>query len=126
MRFSSLKLIKDHLLTYPTGMRKVDYLNFDELSEMWRNDKEAAEAYHRSIIEDFILGLPEDKQERARGLQWRIDQELRKYKDPIARMNRMVEMMWESFFELDATLNRGVQEERPKANVLTFKPRDSI
>ncbi len=98
----------------------MEYLNFDQLSEMWRNDTEAAEAYHRSIIEDFILGLPEDKQERARGLQWRIDQELRKYKDPIARMNRMVEMMWESFFELDATLNRGVSSERPKAKVIEF------
>ena len=104
---------------------KMEY-SFDQLREMWENDKEAAEAYHRAIIDDFISGLPKDKQERARGLQWRIDQELRTYKDPIARMNRMVEMLWEGFFELDAVLNRGVQKERPKANVLTFKPRGSI
>ena len=97
----------------------MDCLNFDELSELWRNDTEAAEAYHRAIIDDFILGLPEEKQERARGLQWRIDQELRKYKNPISRMNRMVELMWESFFELNSALNR-VPEERSKAEVINI------
>ncbi len=102
----------------------MDYLNFDELSEMWRNDKEAAEAYHRAVIDDFILGLPDDKQERARGLQWRIDQELRKYKDPVARMNRMVEMLWEGFFELDTALNKGVTFERSKAEVINFPTRE--
>jgi hypothetical protein len=29
-------------------------------------------------------------------------------------------MMWESFFELDDAWNQGVQEERPKADVIEF------
>jgi hypothetical protein len=98
----------------------MEILETDDLARLWREEPDKAEAYHRAIIEDFILGLPEDKQERARGLQWRIDQELRKLKDPIARMNRMCELMWESFFELDDAWQGKLPKTKPKAKVLDF------
>ena len=104
----------------------MEILETDDLARLWREEPGKAEAYHRAIIEDFILGLPEDKQERARGLQWRIDQELRKYKDPVARMNRMCELMWESFFDLDSALHGKLPEDRPKAKVLDFPAPGSI
>lgn len=91
---------------------------FEELVELAANDMPAFEAYQRAVIEDFILGLPEEKQERARGLQWRIDQELAKYRDPTARMNRMVEMMWSSFFDLHSALNGHLDERKPPVEPL--------
>jgi len=104
----------------------MEILETDDLARLWREEPDKAEAYHRAVIEDFIQGLPEDKQERARGLQWRIDQELRKYKDPVARMNRMCELMWASFFDLNNALHGKLSEEGPKAKVLDFPGSGSI
>lgn len=104
----------------------MEILETDDLARLWRENPDKAEEYHRAIIEDFILGLPEDKQERARGIQWRIDQELRKYTDPIARMNRMCELMFESFFELDDALQGKMLKNKPKAKVLDFPAPGSI
>ena len=104
----------------------MEILETDDLARLWQEDPDKAEEYHRAIIEDYILGLPEDKQERARGLQWRIDQDLRRFKDPIARMNRMCELMWSSFFDLNNALNGKLPEDRPTAKVLDFPAPGSI
>ena len=103
-------------------MSDFEVLPFDEIARLWREEPEKAEAYHRAVIEDFITGLPEDKQERARQLQWRIDQRVGRIQNPQVRLNLMFEMMWESFFQLNDMLNNGVPidelEERPKAPVI--------
>lgn len=46
-------------------------------------------------IEDFINSCSEENQQSLRQLQWRLDQELNKYKNPVARYNRMVELFWD-------------------------------
>ncbi len=46
-------------------------------------------------LEDFLASFPKEKQQRMRAIQWRLEQDLCKYKDPIARMNRMVVLFWE-------------------------------
>lgn len=56
------------------------------------------------IIRDFIDSVPERHRVRLEQCQWRIDNELRKYKDPVARMNRMVELFWEGFNEFNGEL----------------------
>lgn len=48
----------------------------------------------RKDIEDYIKSLPPEHQERARQFQWRIDQQLNRYKG-IQRYNKMVELFWE-------------------------------
>jgi hypothetical protein len=80
-------------------------MNHDELSELYQTDPDAFEVRRQEMIEDFITTLPEEKQTAMRQLQWRIDGELSKYKDPIARMNKMVELFWEGFAELNKALN---------------------
>ena len=46
-------------------------------------------------IEDFINSCPPEQQERLRKFQWKLEQDLNRYKDPVARFNRMVEIFWE-------------------------------
>ena len=45
-----------------------------------------------------------DRRLKLEQLQWRIDADLRKYKDPVARMNRMVELFWEGVNEFNDVL----------------------
>ena len=59
----------------------------------------------RQDIEDFIDSVEdEDQKLKLQQLQFRIDRELRKYKDPVARMNKMVELFWEGFNEFNNIL----------------------
>lgn len=69
-------------------------VTFDELKTLFETDPPAAELKAKEIIDDYITTLEPEKQARAQAFQWRIQQDLRKFKDPIARMNRMVEMFW--------------------------------
>ncbi len=56
----------------------------------------------QKLIDDFINSVEDEgKRLRLQQMQWRIDAELRKYKDPVARMNRMVEIFWEGFNEFN-------------------------
>lgn len=71
-------------------------LNFDQMKDM---TTEELIAYKEKLIEDYISSLPPERQQRLRQLQWKIDGELRKYKDPVAKMNRMAELFWEGVHE---------------------------
>lgn len=66
----------------------------DELSELYKNDPDLFEVRCRELIEDMISSCPPERQERLRQYQWKIDQTLSGYKDPVARMNKMVELFW--------------------------------
>lgn len=80
--------------------------DFDFLKELYQEDPEQFHEYTRNAINTFIDSLPEDRQRRAKGTQWKLDMELRKYKDPVARMNRMVELFWQQVGEFQQILMR--------------------
>jgi len=62
----------------------------------------------RQDIDDFIDSIEdEDRKLKLQQLQFRIDRELRKYKDPVAKMNKMVELFWEGVNEFNQVLNNG-------------------
>ena len=90
------------------AMSDFEVLPFDEIARLWREEPEKAEAYHRAILEDFITGLPEDQQERARRLQWRIDRRVERIQNAQVRLEVVMGMMWESFYELNSALTNGV------------------
>jgi hypothetical protein len=96
-------------------------LSFDELMKL---SPDAAEEYRLAVIEDFITGLPEGSQQRMRAFQWKLEHDLKRFKDPIYRTNRMFTLMWESFERLDVVL----QERLPElnANLLDIPPENSI
>ena len=63
------------------------------------------EKKHRKKLEEFINSIEdEDRRKRMQQLQWRIDGQLMKYKDPVARMNKTIELMWDGFLELNRVL----------------------
>ena len=78
---------------------------FNELSDLYDTNPLAAEVKAKQILEDYIATLPEERQQRARAYNWRIQQELRKFKDPVARMNKMVEMFWDGVKDFQSALD---------------------
>ena len=49
------------------------------------------------LIEQTIQAFPARHRQRAYGMQFIIEMRLRKYKDPVVRLNKMVEIFWEQF-----------------------------
>ncbi|MBE0597014.1 MAG: DUF3135 domain-containing protein [Desulfuromonadales bacterium] len=75
------------------------------LTELYQSDPEAFEAMRQLLIDKTIEGFPPEHRIRAYGLQRRIDTELSRYKDPIARMNRMVEIFWEGVYHFQEVVS---------------------
>ena len=69
-------------------------IDFDTWSELARNDPEAFERMRLEAIEAVIATAPAENRERLRCLQWRIDQERRLARTPIAACMRISRMMW--------------------------------
>lgn len=108
--------------------------DFDDMMKQYQEDPDAFEEEAREAIQDFIDHLPNDDcRLRAQQMQFRIDRELRPYTDPVARMNKMVELFWEGFQEFQHVLNACAAgepnpvpvsaRENPSADVIEFKPR---
>lgn len=77
---------------------------YEELEEL-RQDPEAFQYRAKAILEEYFASLPEDQAQRARQFQWRLDNELRHYVDPVARMNKMVELFWAGVKDFQKVLN---------------------
>jgi len=77
-------------------------IDFDQMKDM---SPDELLAHKEKIIETYISSVPPERQQRLRQLQWKIDGELRKYKDPIAKMNRMAEMFWEGVTQFKEVMN---------------------
>lgn len=69
-------------------------MSIDERISMAQLNPENFYLEAKEAIEDLISTFPEESRIPLQRMQWRIDSEMKKYKDPIARMNRMVEMFW--------------------------------
>jgi hypothetical protein len=77
---------------------------FEDLEQLYRRDPVSFEEQRRRLIQGMIDDLPEENRARAYGLQLKIDAELSRYKDPVARMNRMVELFWEGVGQFQQVL----------------------
>jgi len=74
--------------------RKQAEIDFDSWSEMARTDPDAFERMRLAAIDSVIESAPAENQERLRRLQWRIDQERRLARTPMAACLRISRMMW--------------------------------
>jgi len=83
---------------------KIDDL-LPQLELYSETDPEKFEAIRSELIEAAIESFPAKYRQRARGIQFALECDLRKYKDPISRMNRMVELFWEKFDEFQTAVN---------------------
>ena len=69
-------------------------MDFDAWSAMARSDPKAFESMRLAAIEAAIGSAPAAKRERLRRLKWRIDQERRLARTPMAACLRISRMMW--------------------------------
>ncbi len=71
-------------------------VEFEAWADLAENDPPAFEDLRQAAIEEAIQQAPAGSQQRLRGLQWRIDQERRRARTPLAACIRISQMMWES------------------------------
>lgn len=96
------------------------------LALLYEEDPEQFEEQRQFLIQRTIEDFPEEYRQRAYGLQFRLDAQLRKYKNPVARMNKMVEIFWQNFEEFVEVLNdpnevlRKRREGRTEGRILLF------
>lgn len=76
-----------------------------KLESLYEKDPDRFEDLRREIINNAINSYPEKFRLRARGIQFTLDSELNKYKNPVVRMNRMVELFWEKFSEFQTAVS---------------------
>jgi len=119
----------------PAEIKKGDF-DFDYWSNLAKKDPEAFEAAREAEINKHISSLgDQDVQERMERLQWRIEMERKRAKNPLDAAGRIYDMMWESvgrnieaLDELAELLNpqtkakahERVQEESQSNNVVAF------
>ncbi len=77
----------------------------EHLTGLAETDSEEFERISRELIEKTIESFPESYRRRARGLQFRIDATLSRCKDPLSRMNAMVEIFWDHFQKFHDAFN---------------------
>ena len=110
--------------------KKTAEMNFDAWSELARSAPAAFESMRQAAIEEVIAQAPEANRERLRRLQWRIDQERRLARTPMAACLRISRMMWHAVLGPNGLNDRFVELQRlfsgqapgpaPAARVIAF------
>ena len=95
-------------------------LDFDFWSGMAHKAPYSFEAMRVAAINEFIDSVPMEKREHLRRLQWRIDQERRLARTPMAACQRISRMMLHSALGENGMLDHiqelcGLMENRPVA-----------
>ena len=86
--------------------------DFDQWRALAEHDPAAFEAAREAAIEKLIQQIPEDRQRRLHGLQWRIDTVRSMAPNPTAAFLTLSEMMWDSFYRQQMMLKRLLGEEQ--------------
>lgn len=81
---------------YISKLGLVETFDFDEWKSLASNDPEAFEQRRQAVIDDFLKSVPESRQRRMRGLQFRIDMERRRARTPLGACIKISSMMWDS------------------------------
>ena len=105
-----------------------DRLKHSCLSELCRSNPREFEAERIRILRSGIESATPEQRERLCGIQFYVDADLARgrYKNPTARLNRMIELFWRGFFRFQGALKGQIPaEERPahSADIVAFKPR---
>ncbi len=89
--------------------------NFEEWAQLFKDDPEAFEKKKREVLEETLQGFIERGSsklyvESLRAGLWRQEHELKKFKDPQARLNKVIEL----FYEQHDKFNDALEEYRTK------------
>ncbi len=102
-----------------------------QLHGLYQRDPEEFERMSRLLIDQAIESFPAEHRQRAYGLQFQLEHKLRKFNDPVARMNKMVEIFWDQVLVFQQVLEdpEGYLSEKDKnkqeGKVIPFAPRGS-
>ena len=86
-----------------------DLPEFEELMKLAKENPEELERIRKNAIEDLIQNAPEKHQRRLRGIQFQVDMEREKAKNPMDSCIRISRLMHDSFSKLRDTLNEAQQ-----------------
>ena len=107
---------------------KYEFPDVDTLMEIAKNDPDALDRIKQEAVDDLINSAAEKDQQRLRGLQWQVDMELKKSKNPMEGCIKVSEMMHEKLWELRAALQNQEEgefepyfEEDLNAEILPFR-----
>jgi hypothetical protein len=111
-------------------IRNNSRLDFDKWMNLAKNDPEEFEAKRLRKIETFFNGVPAERQQRLKGLQWQIDQSRKLAHSPMASCIAISTMMLDSVSRLsehqyelvNITLKQGPQKNKPKPVSATIIP----
>jgi prefoldin subunit 5 len=78
---------------------------FDELKEMAEKNPEALEALRKKMVNEVIERASEEKRDRLKGLQFRIDAKIKTSRTPFESMCKIYDEMMDSFDQLNEQLN---------------------
>jgi len=94
----------------------IRHLDFEQWSELASSDPEAFEDQRKALIDMVISRAPERRQQRLRGLQWRVDQVRNRSSNPLAACISLSDMMWEAFAGNNGLVEtlRGAQDGMPE------------
>ena len=104
-------------------MKNNNFPEFEELSKLAKENPEGLENLRKELIEGLIHNAPEQYHQRLRGLQFKIDMERRRAKNPIAACIKISQMMQDSFSKLREALNQ-MQATQPQKENTTQEPQD--
>ncbi len=71
---------------------------FEELKELAIQDPEAFERLRQKSCHSYINSIPAHHRQRLRAVQFRVDQEIRKARTPMAGLVKVSGMMHDSFY----------------------------
>lgn len=83
--------------------------DFEELVRLAEEDPAALEKLRQEAVNALIQNAPEQQRRRLKGLQFQIDMERQKAKNPMDSCVRISRLMHESFSKLRDTLNEAQQ-----------------
>lgn len=86
---------------------------FDVLQEMAEKDPEGLEQLRRELCDQLIQNAPAAYRRKLRGLQFRVDMERRRAKNPMSACIAISAMMHDSFDQLRHALNEAAGQPTP-------------
>ena len=101
--------------------------DFDAWVELARQDPQAFEEKRKHLIEAAIQGAPEQKQQRLRCLQWKLDKIRETSRTPMMACLQINRLLWENVTGEHGLLNSlqhlqsdqpGSQSQRKKAKII--------
>lgn len=108
---------------------ELNKFNFDEMAALFKENPEEGWKVANKIINDAISSVP-DSNRRARliAFQVRLDRTLEKYKNPIAKLEKMQDIFWtgvDKFYDVLVDPMSHLPDKSKSAEVIPFGKKKS-